>query len=76
MQPIIVTLICICTLLHTTSTHAYIGPGTGLGAIGTVIAFLAAVLLLIIGFIWYPVKRFLQRRKSLKPQSKSDKKRC
>ena len=34
-----------------------------MGAIGTVVAVLGAVLLMIVGFIWYPVKRLLKRRK-------------
>ncbi|SLN70693.1 hypothetical protein PEL8287_03924 [Roseovarius litorisediminis] len=45
-----------------TPAHAYIGPGAGLGAIGTVIAVLAAVVLLVAGFVWYPVKRLLKKR--------------
>ncbi len=46
-----------------TPAAAYIGPGAGMGAIGTVVAVLGAVLLMIVGFIWYPVKRLLKRRK-------------
>lgn len=42
---------------------AYIGPGAGLGAIGTVIAVLGAILLMIVGFVWYPIKRMLKKRK-------------
>ena len=42
---------------------AYVGPGAGLSAIGTVIALIGAVLLGIVGFIWYPVKRLLRKRK-------------
>ena len=47
-----------------TPAAAYIGPGAGLGAIGTVIAVIGAVLLMIVGFGWYPVKRMLKRRKA------------
>ena len=47
-----------------TPAAAYIGPGAGLGAIGTVIAVIGAVLLMIVGFVWYPVKRMLKRRKA------------
>ena len=36
---------------------AYIGPGAGITAIGTAIALIGAILLAIVGFIWYPVKR-------------------
>ena len=43
---------------------AYIGPGAGLSAIGTVVAVAGAFLLLIVGFVWYPVKRMIRGRKS------------
>ena len=36
---------------------AYIGPGAGITAIGTAIALIGAIILAIVGFIWYPVKR-------------------
>jgi uncharacterized membrane protein len=38
---------------------AYIGPGAGISVIGTVVAFLGAVVFAIVGFIWYPIKRLL-----------------
>ncbi len=43
---------------------AYIGPGAGLSAIGTIAALVGAVLLLLVGFVWYPMKRLLRRRSS------------
>ena len=42
---------------------AYIGPGAGIGAIGTFFAVIGAVVLLIVGFLWYPVKRMLRKKK-------------
>ena len=42
---------------------AYIGPGAGLAAIGTVIALVGAVLLALFGFVWYPIKRLLSWKK-------------
>jgi hypothetical protein len=41
--------------------NAYVGPGAGLSALGTLIAFVAAVVLSVIGFVWYPIKRLLRR---------------
>lgn len=41
---------------------AYIGPGAGLTAIGAAFAFVGAILLAIVGFIWYPIKRLLRAR--------------
>lgn len=48
---------------------AYVGPGLGLGAIATVLGFIAAVLLAIVGVVWYPFKRLIRRFKaSQKPK--------
>ena len=52
---------------------AYIGPGAGLGAIGTVIAIIGAALLLIVGFVWYPAKRLLRRCKNANDPASDDK---
>ena len=42
---------------------AYVGPGAGLSAIGSILALVAAVFLALVGFIWYPLKRLLRRNK-------------
>lgn len=44
--------------------QAYIGPGAGLSALGSLLALLGAVLLTVIGFLWYPVKRLIRRWKA------------
>jgi len=46
---------------------AYMGPGAGLTAIGTALGVIAALLLAVVGFIWYPMKRLLRRRKADEP---------
>ena len=43
---------------------AYVGPGAGLTAIGTVLALLAAIGLMLVGFVWYPIKRLRRRRRA------------
>jgi hypothetical protein len=48
-------------LALTSPTYAYIGPGAGIGAIGTVVAFFVALFLLIVGFVWYPLQRLARR---------------
>lgn len=52
---------------------AYVGPGAGLTAIGTAAAFVGVILLLVAGFVWYPVKRLLaalRRRRAEVPQDR------
>lgn len=58
--------VTLALLLAASPAAAYIGPGAGLGAIGTVITVIGAVLLLIVGFLWYPVKRLLGLGKAKK----------
>ena len=48
------------------SAEAYIGPGAGISAIGTVIALIGAILLAIVGFVWYPIKRLRAKIKNKK----------
>ena len=57
--------ILLVTYLFSTAplAQAYVGPGAGLSAIGTIIAFLIAIVLMIVGFIWYPIKRLIKRKK-------------
>lgn len=43
---------------------AYVGPGAGISAIGSFIALIVAVLVAILGFIWYPLKRLLKKNGS------------
>jgi hypothetical protein len=45
------------------SASAYIGPGAGLSAIGAFLAIVASLIAAIFGFIWYPLKRILRKKK-------------
>jgi membrane protein implicated in regulation of membrane protease activity len=44
--------------------YAYIGPGMGAGAIAAALGLLGAIFLAIFGVLYYPIKRFLKKRKS------------
>lgn len=46
------------------AAHAYVGPGAGLTALGTIVALVLALGLAIIGFVWYPMKRLARKRNS------------
>lgn len=39
--------------------QAYIGPGTGMSAVGVFLAVLMGFIFAVIGFVWYPAKRLL-----------------
>lgn len=56
-------------LLTPTASLAYVGPGLGLGAIGSFFALLGAMLFGVLGFVWYPIKRLIRR---FRPKSPDD----
>lgn len=43
--------------------EAYVGPGAGLSAIGSVLALILGFFVAILGFVWYPVKRLIKGKK-------------
>ena len=59
-------VIFLLLLVSAFPAQAYIGPGMGGGAIAVVLGILAAILMAIFGFIYYPLKRWLKKRKSEK----------
>ena len=47
-----------------TPAFAYLGPGAGLAAIGAFLALVVGVIAALFGFLWYPVKRLLSKRRA------------
>jgi len=50
--------------IFSSPAYAYIGPGLGAGALATVLGVLLAILMLIVGILWYPLKRLIRSLKS------------
>ena len=50
-------------------SYAYVGPGAGLSIIGSLLAFFAAIIVGIFGFLWFPIRRLLKKRKQAKEQA-------
>ncbi|WP_193143388.1 MULTISPECIES: hypothetical protein [unclassified Meridianimarinicoccus] len=61
--------LALAVMLLPTLAHAYIGPGAGVSAIGAALALVAAVFFAIVGFVWYPVKRLMRKRKAAAEQA-------
>lgn len=40
---------------------AYIGPGAGLGAVGSLLAVGSAGLVMVVGLVWYPLRQALRK---------------
>lgn len=52
-----IALLALAALLFPATTQAYVGPGLGLGAIGAILGVFFSILLAILAFFWYPIKR-------------------
>lgn len=68
-----IILSVVLTVFLPQTVFAYMGPGTGLSAIGSALALLAGIIIAILGFIWYPMKRILGKKKSQEPDQIKDK---
>ncbi len=62
----IILAVFLSALCLATPAFAYIGPGVGLGAIGVLVAIVGGALLLLIGLLWYPLKRMLRGRREVR----------
>ncbi len=54
-------LICLLMLAYTGAANAYVGPGLGAGALATVLGLFGGLLMLLVGVVWYPLKRLWKR---------------
>lgn len=59
------------------SMLAYIGPAGALSLIGSFLALVGGVALALVGFLWYPLKRFWRARRStasavLRPRERAE----
>lgn len=56
----------IALLAHLTffsnTAFAYLGPGAGLGAMGSIIAIIVAILVIVMGVIIYPIRKYMSRK--------------
>ncbi|HEX6994175.1 MAG TPA: DUF6223 family protein [Gammaproteobacteria bacterium] len=51
------------------AADAYVGPGAGMGLVGIMLAFVAAILMGIVGLVLWPIRMVTHRRKSKREKS-------
>jgi membrane protein implicated in regulation of membrane protease activity len=69
---VIVAMLTIAALGTPATAFAYVGPGAGITVIGAALAFLASIVLAVVGFVWYPIKRLMRAitaRRTGRPQN-------
>ena len=62
----------ILCLLGPSTADAYVGPGSGVTVIGAALSLVGGILLAIVGFIWYPIKRLIRRSKQRSHPQRAD----
>lgn len=65
-------MLILLSLLPATPTLAYVGPGLGLGVIGALVGGLLALLMAIVGLVWYPIKRMLRKARNPAGKDQND----
>ena len=50
----------------TNTSYAYLGPGIGGGIIAATVGLVVAILIGLIGLIWFPLKKLFKKRKKNK----------
>lgn len=68
---IVHVLTALAMLTGANSAWAYIGPGAGLSAIGSLLAVVAAIVVGVVGFLWYPIKRMVKKRRATSQSSEN-----
>ena len=65
-------LITFFTFIIPSLAHAYLGPGVGGGVIVAAIGVIVAIFAGIFGILWFPIKRFLKKRRTAKQEKKQN----
>ena len=68
MRNVLMTILTWVTVLQSDPAVAYLGPGAGLGMIGSLIAIAVVAIVVVLGLVIYPIR--LLRKKRLQGQSK------
>jgi hypothetical protein len=64
-------LSCLILLLISSKANAYIGPGLGLGLLGSILGLILSFFVLLFAILWFPLKRLFKKKdKKIKNQNK------
>lgn len=61
-------LLVFLMVLNPIYANAYVGPGLGAGTIGMVLGVIGSIFIALFAFLWYPLKRLLQKFKQTKQE--------
>ncbi len=57
----LVAALAVVLMAYSIDASAYVGPGLGAGTLAAVLGVAAGILMLVVGVVWYPIKRVWRR---------------
>ena len=63
-------IIIFFSLAIPTFAHAYLGPALGGGAVVATVGLIISIFALIFGILWFPIKRYLKKRRNVQQEKK------
>lgn len=74
MPPWMICMLWLVAAANPTAAFAYLGPGAGLGMVGSLIAVILVVCIMILGLLLYPIRRLVRhlREKQAKSSAKAE----
>ena len=72
MRRLIVFSIFVSLSLKETPAYAYLGPGMAGGVFSAVVGIAAAIFMILLGIVYYPIKRHFSKKKDQKENSKEE----
>ena len=64
MSKLLTATLSILLACYAPATFGYVGPGLGVGALAAIFGVFAGIVMLLIGSVWYPLKRLFGRLRS------------
>tara|TARA_B100001250_G_C19495604_1_gene655083 strand:- start:245 stop:451 length:207 start_codon:yes stop_codon:yes gene_type:complete len=58
-----ILLVFLFFILSSTKAFAYLGPGLGLGLLGSIIGLLLSIFIFIFAILWFPLKKLFKTKK-------------
>ena len=62
----LIFIVNIIFFIHSTNSFAYLGPGVGGGIIAATLGIIVAILAVLFGVLWFPLKRLINKIKEKK----------
>ena len=63
-RTLVIGMVMVAALAAPRNADAYIGPGIGIGMLGTAVGFISLVLSALFGLVWYPIQRMVNAIKA------------